>query len=410
MGSPPRPPPPRAPPTSTTMGNSRPLALWIVSRWTTSPSSSTCDSPSPAASPASAAQLRNAPRPPPPASANARARSTSFSRLAIACGAPAPVAARNSVPCASRTSSAAISCGSYATRRSWRARSVPRAATTASCPGGCSAANRSQRPAAAQNRKRSSSLNPKNDECSPPYRAGPSAASSAARRQISASATSRGAEQQGHVAPARRARRLALRRRASGGRHARAAVLHEPARRIRSVHLEQQRREGASFVAAGGVGLARLGAILAAEKHRDPRPLGRRTVRLDPLVPRLATLALVVVEHGGEHVVDPPDRSRRGAEVLADGGDHAGAIRLAVHQPLHLVVEGDVGAPEAVDGLLGIADHEELARLEDHVAPVGGQRLAFAEQEDDLGLQRIGVLELVDQQVPEALLQAQIVF
>ena len=38
------------------MGYSRPFALWIVSRWTTSPSSSTCDSCSPAASPASAAQ------------------------------------------------------------------------------------------------------------------------------------------------------------------------------------------------------------------------------------------------------------------------------------------------------------------------------------------------------------------
>ena len=100
------------------MGYSRPLALWMVSRWTTSPSSSTCDSCSPAASPASAAQARNAPRPPPPAPEKARARSTSFSRLAMAWAPPGPVAARNSDARASRTSSAASSCGSLAARRS----------------------------------------------------------------------------------------------------------------------------------------------------------------------------------------------------------------------------------------------------------------------------------------------------
>ena len=85
-----------------------------------------------------------------------------------------------------------------------------------------------------------------------------------------------------------------------------------------------------------------------------------------------------------------------------DRGHHAGAPGLRADQRLDLVVEGDVGAAEAVDGLLRVADHEELAGLELHLPPRRGARLALAEVEDDLRLQRVGVLELVDEEVAEA--------
>ena len=71
----------------------------------------------------------------------------------------------------------------------------------------------------------------------------------------------------------------------------------------------------------------------------------------------------------------------------------------------HLVEQGDVGAPETVDGLLGIADDEQLAGLETHGAPVVGGGAPLGQQEDDLRLQRVGVLELVDQQIVESRLK-----
>ncbi len=67
----------------------------------------------------------------------------------------------------------------------------------------------------------------------------------------------------------------------------------------------------------------------------------------------------------------------------------------------HSVVHGDVGAPEAVDGLLRVADERQLAVGEQPPRPSARARLPLAEEEDDLGLERIGVLELVDEDVVE---------
>jgi hypothetical protein len=66
---------------------------------------------------------------------------------------------------------------------------------------------------------------------------------------------------------------------------------------------------------------------------------------------------------------------------------------------LHRLVERDVGATEAVDRLLGVADEEELSgrgRAGASLCPDrgGGRRL---------DLDRVGVLELVDEEVREAL-------
>ena len=55
-------------------------------------------------------------------------------------------------------------------------------------------------------------------------------------------------------------------------------------------------------------------------------------------------------------------------------------------EALHLLVDRDVGPAEAVDGLLGVADDEELAGLEADVAPVGGGLgvRVLGEEEGDL--------------------------
>ena len=410
------------------MGYSRPLALWMVSRWTTSPSSSTCDSCSPAASPASAAQARNAPRPPPPAPENARARSTSFSRLAIAWAPPGPVAARNSDARASRTSSAASSCGSLAARRSCSSRSVASAAPTAACA--CRLRGEQvEPPAGGPEQEQLVVAEAEERRVQRPVHGRPVAGivdgAQAQQRVVDLAArevrlaavdavrhaglaerllvgleTGRGPEQQRDVAPAGRAPRLAARRRG-----ARRAVLHGPALLLVAVHREQQRGERLRLVLPRRLGRAGGAAVVVAEQHRDPRSVGRRAERLDPLVARLPALLRVEVEHVGEHVVDPLHHRRGGAEVLADDLRRPGRRRLTRDEPLHLVVHADVGAPEAVDGLLGVADHEQLAGLEHHVAPVVRPGLALAEEEDDLRLQRVGVLELVDEQVAEARLQ-----
>ncbi len=71
-----------------------------------------------------------------------------------------------------------------------------------------------------------------------------------------------------------------------------------------------------------------------------------------------------------------------------------------------LAIDRDVGAAEAIDRLLGIADDEETAGLRLRLPPVGLARIVGGEQQQDLGLQRIGVLELVDEDALEAALEA----
>src|SRR5207253_1075472 len=60
---------------------------------------------------------------------------------------------------------------------------------------------------------------------------------------------------------------------------------------------------------------------------------------------------------------------------------------------------------EAVDRLLRIADQEELARNRAHAPPVAGGRVVRREEQENLRLQRVGVLELVDEDVREPALQ-----
>ena len=181
------------------------------------------------------------------------------------------------------------------------------------------------------------------------------------------------------------------------------ALVDGPPRGVGAVHGDEERSDRARLVAPGRLSRTAGASVGRPQEHGDARPLAAETEGLNPLVAWLSPLLLH--EHGPDHVVDPGDHRRSRAEVLLDGQHPASPGRLAIDQVLDLVVHGDVGATEAVDRLLGIAHHEELARSQDHVAPVRGQRLLLAEVEHDLCLQRVGVLELVDQEVAEPALQ-----
>ena len=75
-------------------------------------------------------------------------------------------------------------------------------------------------------------------------------------------------------------------------------------------------------------------------------------------------------------------------------------------QLVHISIHRHVGAAESVDRLFRIADDEELAANRLRVLPFGNRWIGGRQQHEDLGLQRIGVLKLVDKDALEALLKA----
>ena len=70
-------------------------------------------------------------------------------------------------------------------------------------------------------------------------------------------------------------------------------------------------------------------------------------------------------------------------------------------QLAYLAVRLDVGAAEPVNRLLRVADNEQLARNRSDRAPVALLRVVGREQQEDLRLQRIGILKFVDEDVAE---------
>ena len=141
---------------------------------------------------------------------------------------------------------------------------------------------------------------------------------------------------------------------------------------------------GVAEHALGPAGLARM------------RDHGRETGLSVRFLPRKAVR---MVEHLVHHVGERLAR----AEVGGEQENRAERLETGAH----LVVDDDVGAPEAVDALLGVAHHEEGSRPGDDGAPVGGPPSVGlrGEQEEELRLDRVGVLKLVDQHVPIALPQ-----
>ena len=76
-----------------------------------------------------------------------------------------------------------------------------------------------------------------------------------------------------------------------------------------------------------------------------------------------------------------------------------------LEQLADLLIGFDVGPPEAIDRLFRIADDEQLAGNRCDPPPVAFGRIVGGQQQQDLGLQRVGVLELVDEDMREPRLE-----
>ena len=102
---------------------------------------------------------------------------------------------------------------------------------------------------------------------------------------------------------------------------------------------------------------------------------------------------LALGDHRPEHAVHPLEQRRDRAEVLAELLDAVG------EEPLRAIPQRDVGAAEAVDRLFRIADDEDLAWPQHRLRPRRRRqrRVVGRQRERDVELQRIGVLELVDE-------------
>ncbi len=146
-----------------------------------------------------------------------------------------------------------------------------------------------------------------------------------------------------------------------------------------------------------GAGPRRLAPVLALHRQSRPRAVAGAAGSQGPVEdgagggvegPAVGRPA----EDPLEAVVQPRDQRRHAAEVRRQRHRQ---VRAAGDEPPHPVVGRDVGAAEAVDGLLGIADQGEGAAAEADLVPARGGGPALAEVEDDLGLQGVGVLELV---------------
>ena len=138
----------------------------------------------------------------------------------------------------------------------------------------------------------------------------------------------------------------------------------------------------------------RVEEVLAArvrrrgEAQRDHGGLlGEPGGRRDRLVGRLVGL-LRGQDELGEDAVHEAQDGGAGAEVLHEV-QHGAALR-GLRLARELAEEAHLGAAEAVDRLLGVAHHHERP------GAVPG------EEARDLDLERVGVLELVDDQVAEA--------
>ena len=79
--------------------------------------------------------------------------------------------------------------------------------------------------------------------------------------------------------------------------------------------------------------------------------------------------------------------------------------RLREQALLDALVERHLGATEAIDRLLRIADEEQLAGRDLDAVGIALLRVVRREEQEHLRLERVGVLELVDEEVREALLE-----
>ena len=103
-----------------------------------------------------------------------------------------------------------------------------------------------------------------------------------------------------------------------------------------------------------------------------------------------------------EHFVEDRVQGSQELGVRAEVGGDARVVARERPRP-DVVIDGYVGASEAVNRLLGVAHHHDSPLPGDQLPPVlAGVGVAGQEQRE-LGLDGVGVLELVDQHSLEAL-------
>ena len=205
--------------------------------------------------------------------------------------------------------------------------------------------------------------------------------------------------------------------------------------------LQQPGHETGHRGGLGPLDLARVPGQVSPVRHRDRRQRGlvsdRTAPRFDRRVLHLARFMVLFLLRLGVRPFEwsgarrffrrassagRPEQGREDAvHELADFGDRAEVrgepdFRGAAPQQVLLdpQVVPDIRAPEAVDGLFRVADQEEPPRRRNRPAPVAaGRLLGGGQQEQDLGLHRVGVLVFVHQDVgepgPEFLARARIV-
>ena len=109
-------------------------------------------------------------------------------------------------------------------------------------------------------------------------------------------------------------------------------------------------------------------------------------------------------QHGLEALVDEGEDRGAGAEIGRYRQEAVGILSAKGVARLH--IGADIGAAEAIDRLLGIADQEERpGRIRNRVQSAIAIGRFAAQPPKDLGLQRIGILELIDEDMGEALAQ-----
>ena len=99
-----------------------------------------------------------------------------------------------------------------------------------------------------------------------------------------------------------------------------------------------------------------------------------------------------------ESMIQPLDEARRAPERRRQPRREMWRALHGLDNPL---VRRDVGSPKPIDRLLRITHDRELAWRERHGVRGRGLRAVLAQEQHDLRLERIGVLELVDEDVIE---------
>ena len=165
---------------------------------------------------------------------------------------------------------------------------------------------------------------------------------------------------------------------------------HAPAVVLDLLH---DRRDVVGFGAADR--LDEVGALVAEHRDAGRSILERAPVRVQLDVRRLHP-GHVGHQQSGEDVVHEVDDRRDRAEVLDE--------RRVVEPEARVrrVVDAQVGTSEAVDRLLGVTDDDERTRQDLDLVPRTVTRAVVArrQQRGELDLQRVGVLELVEEDRP----------